>query len=117
MEIHMKFLALAGVLSFSSFALANETKAPAATETKAAAATTETKAPAATETKAAAPAKAKAHKTAKAHKDCTAVEAACANSAHGTPAECVAKLAKGEKLEGVTVTQAEAKGCEAKVAK
>ncbi|MEI8026771.1 MAG: hypothetical protein WCI18_10530 [Pseudomonadota bacterium] len=97
----MKFLALAGVLSFSSFALANETKAPAA---------------AATETKAAAPA-AKAHKTAKAHKDCTAVEAACANSAHGTPAECVAKLAKGEKLEGVTVTQAEAKGCEAKAAK
>jgi len=94
----MKFLALAGVLSFSSFALANETKAPAATETKAAA-------------------PAKAHKTAKAHKDCTAVEAACANSAHGTPAECVAKLAKGEKLEGVTVTQAEAKGCEAKAAK
>ncbi len=101
----MKFLALAGVLSFSSFALATETKAPAATETKAAA-TTETKA-----------APAKAHKTAKAHKDCTAVEAACANSAHGTPAECVAKLAKGEKLEGVTVTQAEAKGCEAKAAK
>lgn len=98
----MKFLALAGVLSFSSFALANETKAPAAATT-------------ATEMKAAAPAK--AHKTAKAHKDCTAVEAACANSTHGTPAECVAKLAKGEKLEGVTVTQAEAKGCEAKAAK
>ena len=101
----MKFLALIGVLSFSTFALANETMAPAAT--------TEAKA---TETKAAAPA-AKAHKTAKAHKDCTAVEAACANSMHGTPAECVAKLAKGEKLEGVTVTKAEAKACETKAAK
>ena len=104
MEIHLNFLALIGVLSFSTFALANESMTPPATEAKAA-----------TETKATAPAK--AHKTAKAHKDCTAVETACAHSMHGTPAECIAKLAKGEKIEGIHVTKAEAKGCEMKAVK
>jgi hypothetical protein len=84
----MKFLALASVLAFSTFAAANE-KAPAKAKT----AKVEHKAP-----------------------DCTAVEAAATTA--GIPAaEFIAKLAKGEKIEGVTVTQAEAKACEHKAAK
>lgn len=86
----MKFLALASVLAFSTFAAANE-KAPA--KAKAKTAKVEHKAP-----------------------DCTAVEAAATTA--GIPAaEFIAKLAKGEKIEGVTVTQAEAKACEHKAAK
>ena len=87
----MKFLALASVLAFSTFAAANE-KAPAKAA-KAKTAKVEHKAP-----------------------DCTAVEAAATTA--GIPAaEFIAKLANGEKIEGVTVTQAEAKACEHKAAK
>jgi hypothetical protein len=93
MEFNMKFLALASVLAFSTFAAATET-APAKAPAKAKTAKMDHKAPA----------------------DCAAVEAACA-TANTPAAECIAKLAKGEKMEGVTVTQAEAKACMPKASK
>lgn len=92
MELNMKFLALASVLAFSTFAAATET-APAK-----------------------APAKAKTAKMDHKAHDCAAVEAAC-TTANTPAAECIAKLAKGEKMEGVTVTQAEAKACMPKASK
>jgi len=128
----MKVLVFSGALIVSSFAMAKDSAAtkaaPAAAATETAPATTEA-APAKTEVKAAkteakavkAEAKAaKASKTVAAvpAAECVKLQDACkASGAKGAKlTDCVAKVAKGETVQGVTVTAEEAAACQAKLA-